>query len=169
MSQEVQYTLARHQNRRPAGHIRSRRMMLISLAFLLYIPAVILSINALISEDHSWGLGVAQTGSQPPTWQITGLIAEDWRQTITISSLATSWSEQTIRYQAARMRLTTRPRLRFVDSPGPLSGRLLALWRTCSLSVGSCWEPSLFWLASWSSLMLPTGFWQLVFFCSGTP
>ena len=71
MSQEVQYTLARHQNRRPAGHIRSRWMMLISLAFLLYIPAVILSINALISEDHSWGLGVAQTSSQPPTWQIT--------------------------------------------------------------------------------------------------
>ncbi len=69
--QEVRYTLARRRNQRPAFHVRSRRIALICLVVLLYIPAVLLSASTLLKREHWWGVGVQQTNDQIGNWQIT--------------------------------------------------------------------------------------------------
>lgn len=70
-NQDVWYTLARPLRQRPAGHVRARRMLFIFVAVLLYLPAVSISILALISGGHWWGLGAQPTGDQTGAWLVT--------------------------------------------------------------------------------------------------
>ena len=69
--QHIWYTLARPRRPRPAVHVRARRVLVIMLAILLYLPAVGLSILALISGDHWWGLDAQPAGDQTGAWLVT--------------------------------------------------------------------------------------------------
>ena len=69
--QEVWYTLSRPKRQRAATNVRARRMTLILAILLLSIPAVFISINALLSEAHTWGLQAQPTNSQNGEWQVT--------------------------------------------------------------------------------------------------
>lgn len=75
-SQEVRYTLARPSRQRQASHVRARRMVFIVAAILLYLPAVGISIAALISGNHYWGLDATRintSGAWLVTWSDRGL------------------------------------------------------------------------------------------------
>src|SRR5579885_651143 len=69
-SQDIQYTLARPQQHL-AVHVRARRMQLILLAALLYIPAVVISIMTLVSGNHWWGVIVQPLNNESGAWQVT--------------------------------------------------------------------------------------------------
>ncbi|HEY7347876.1 MAG TPA: GAF domain-containing sensor histidine kinase [Ktedonobacterales bacterium] len=70
-SQDVQYTLAQPRRQHPTAHVRARRTLFILLAVLLYLPAVTVSIMALISSNHWWGLGAQPMNNASGAWQIT--------------------------------------------------------------------------------------------------
>jgi signal transduction histidine kinase len=66
--QEVWYTLARPKRQRAAMNARARRTLFIFVILLLSIPAVFISINTLLSGEHTWGLHARQTNG---AWQVT--------------------------------------------------------------------------------------------------
>lgn len=68
---EVRYIPARRLRRRPALHVRSRRMTLICLALLAYALVVLLSVSALISGDHWWGLSAQPADAPAGAWRVT--------------------------------------------------------------------------------------------------
>ncbi len=68
--QEVRYILTRPRPQRQASHVRARRRLLIFLAILLYLPAVGISITAIISGNHEWGLDATPIGNSG-TWLVT--------------------------------------------------------------------------------------------------
>lgn len=69
-SQDSQYVLAQPRQDL-AVHVRARRMQLILLAILIYIPAVVISIITLVSSDHWWGIIVQPPSSPSGAWQVT--------------------------------------------------------------------------------------------------
>lgn len=69
--QEVWYTLSRPKRQHAATNVRARRMALILAILLLSIPVAFISINALLSGNHIWGLRARQTNNQNGAWQVT--------------------------------------------------------------------------------------------------
>jgi signal transduction histidine kinase len=69
--QNIWYTLARLRRQRPAVHVRARRVLVIMVAMALYLPAVGISILALISGSHWWGVDARPTGEQTGAWVVT--------------------------------------------------------------------------------------------------
>jgi signal transduction histidine kinase len=69
--QDVHYVLAQPRRQNLAFHVRARRTQLILLAVLLYIPAVVISITALLNGNHWWGLSVEPIGNSSGAWQVT--------------------------------------------------------------------------------------------------
>ena len=70
-NQDVQYVLARPRSQNLAVYVRARRIQLILLAILLYLPSVIISTSALISGAHSWGLDAQPLNNASGAWQVT--------------------------------------------------------------------------------------------------
>ena len=70
-SQDIWYTLVRPHRQRPAVPVRARRVLVIMLAMVLYLPAVGISILALISGGHWWGVDAQPTGDQTGAWLVT--------------------------------------------------------------------------------------------------
>ncbi len=70
-SQDVQYVLARPRRQKPALHVRARRMQLIFLMVLLYIPAVVVSLMTLISGSHWWGVSAQPLNNGSGAWRVT--------------------------------------------------------------------------------------------------
>ncbi len=70
-SQDVHYILAQPRHQNLALHVRARRLQLILLAILLYLPAAIISAGALISGNHTWGLNVQPLHNAAEAWQVT--------------------------------------------------------------------------------------------------
>jgi signal transduction histidine kinase len=69
-NQDIQYILARPRQHL-AVRVRARRMQLILLATLLYIPAVAVSIITLVSGNHWWGVIVQPLNNASGAWQVT--------------------------------------------------------------------------------------------------
>ena len=69
--QDVHYLLAQPRRQNLALHVRARRLQLILLAVLLYLPAAIFSIMTLISSSHTWGLNVQPLSNASGAWLVT--------------------------------------------------------------------------------------------------
>lgn len=69
--QDIHYTLAQPRRENLSMHVRARRMQLIFLAVVLYLPAVIISVSALISSTHTWGLNARPLNNASGAWQVT--------------------------------------------------------------------------------------------------
>ncbi|HEU5377029.1 MAG TPA: hypothetical protein VFV38_16485, partial [Ktedonobacteraceae bacterium] len=70
-SQEVWYTLSRPKRQHATTNVRARRTVLILAILLLSIPAVYISINSLLSAEHTWGLQAQPTNNPNGAWQVT--------------------------------------------------------------------------------------------------
>jgi signal transduction histidine kinase len=69
-NQDIQYVLARPRQHL-AVHVRARRMQLILLAVLFYIPALVISITTLVSSNHWWGVIAQPLNNASGAWQVT--------------------------------------------------------------------------------------------------
>jgi signal transduction histidine kinase len=68
---DVHYVLAQPRRQNLAVHVRARRIQLILLAVLLYLPAVFISASALVSGSHWWGLDAQPLDNDTGAWQVT--------------------------------------------------------------------------------------------------
>ena len=68
---EVRYTLARPWRQRQASHVRARRLIFILVAILLYLLAVGISLAALVSGSHYWGINATQASCPNEAWCVT--------------------------------------------------------------------------------------------------
>src|SRR5690348_11741772 len=68
---DVHYVLAQPRHQNLAVHVRARRIQLILLAVLLYLPAVFISASALVSGTHWWGLDAQPLDNPTGAWQVT--------------------------------------------------------------------------------------------------